>query len=287
MRIEYSDFQETVRDNAGEILTTSGGRALFQVITTNDGVRFTPVSTGKQRGVRAVDIRRYLVVFNETQSTITSDYRDNFRNASYVPSVIKLWIGQHPDAPLIEFDRQEKARLDPDNAAEEGELKIRLHVQRERSRELVKMAKQIFREKHNGHLYCEVCSFDFEKIYGDPDFIEAHHRVPLHQLEPGTKTKLSDLQMVCANCHRMLHRGVQWPTIESLQKGIRTIRMTYRPSHDESSCNKQRHRVTHADTSKAFRLRSCPPGSDHAAGQQSEVEKCASYAQSCFPSSSF
>ena len=55
----------------------------------------------------------------------------------------------------------------------------------------------------------------------DPlQLLEAHHRIPLCDLEPGTKTKLSDLAMVCANCHRMLHRGNPWPTVDKLKLKI-------------------------------------------------------------------
>ena len=39
-------------------------------------------------------------------------------------------------------------------------------------------------------------------------FIEVHHRAPLADRAPeGSKTKLEDLALVCANCHRMLHRN--------------------------------------------------------------------------------
>lgn len=35
--------------------------------------------------------------------------------------------------------------------------------------------------------------FDFGQTYGEPDFIEVHHLIPLRDLKPGDKTKLSDL----------------------------------------------------------------------------------------------
>lgn len=56
---------------------------------------------------------------------------------------------------------------------------------------------------------CMACGFDFEKAYGElgKDYIEVHHIVPLAsrneeiQVNPAT-----DLIVVCANCHRMIHR---------------------------------------------------------------------------------
>lgn len=220
MKITYSSFQETVNGNAGEVLVTAGGRARFRLEQSGDGVRFTPLSSGKSRGLNAEAVQRYLDIFNETQSTTTSDYTKKMRNASYVLSVIKLWIGQQPDAPLIKDETSEVGEIDLEFSALEGDIKVRSHRHRERSRELVLMAKQVFREENDGRLFCEVCGFDFGKIYGAHDFTEVHHKIPLCDLEPDTKTMLSDLVMVCANCHRMLHRGNPWPTVAELRKKI-------------------------------------------------------------------
>ncbi|RZK29449.1 MAG: HNH endonuclease, partial [Hymenobacter sp.] len=59
-----------------------------------------------------------------------------------------------------------------------------------------------------GSMACEVCGFDFEAAYGElgAGYIEVHHTKPVHTLAPGTKTKLADLALLCANCHRMAHR---------------------------------------------------------------------------------
>jgi predicted HNH restriction endonuclease len=62
-----------------------------------------------------------------------------------------------------------------------------------------------------GSLVCEVsgCGFDFFRTYGElgREFAECHHRVPLSLLAGVRETRLEDLAIVCANCHRMLHRG--------------------------------------------------------------------------------
>ncbi|RSV14514.1 HNH endonuclease [Sphingomonas sp. ABOLH] len=36
--------------------------------------------------------------------------------------------------------------------------------------------------------------------------IEVHHVKPVHTLKPGSKVRLTDLVLLCANCHRMAHR---------------------------------------------------------------------------------
>jgi 5-methylcytosine-specific restriction protein A len=97
---------------------------------------------------------------------------------------------------------------DGEMEAEEGKLVLRVHKSRERDPKLVRKKKAAVLQT-KGCLKCEVCSFDFSERYGThgTGFIEAHHRKPVSKLLVGDKTKLSDLALVCANCHRMLHKG--------------------------------------------------------------------------------
>ena len=111
---------------------------------------------------------------------------------------------------------------DPDidgEDAPEGKLLTRIHHRRERSRKLVKRKKTSVWKK-NGKLICEACSFDFVEKYGErgEGFIECHHTKPVSELVDGHKTKLSDLALVCANCHRMIHAKKPWLTVEKLRK---------------------------------------------------------------------
>jgi 5-methylcytosine-specific restriction enzyme A len=103
--------------------------------------------------------------------------------------------------------------------AEEGRLLTRLHRIRERKPELVAERKLRAMGKF-GRLNCEACSFDFEERYGSrgKGFIEAHHTKPVETLVESSKTKLEDLALLCANCHRMVHAARPWLSIEALQK---------------------------------------------------------------------
>lgn len=89
---------------------------------------------------------------------------------------------------------------------EEGGVVVRLHRRYERDAKLIAAKKAA--AKAAGSLACEVCEFDFAKRYGEIgiDFIEVHHVKPVHMIKPGEKTKLSDLALLCSNCHRMAHR---------------------------------------------------------------------------------
>jgi 5-methylcytosine-specific restriction protein A len=106
----------------------------------------------------------------------------------------------------------------------EGEVLTRLHLTRERSKEAVARKKeQVLAEI--GRLECEACGFDFEAVYGQlgEGFAECHHTCPLAELSGRRATRLTDLAVVCANCHRMLHRGKQRMTVEGLRRLIHQL----------------------------------------------------------------
>lgn len=92
----------------------------------------------------------------------------------------------------------------------EGKILYRLHKSRERNNKLVREKKKSALLKNN--LKCEVCEFDFKKIYGDlgEGYIECHHITPISQYNDMKNTKLEELILVCSNCHRMLHRKRPW-----------------------------------------------------------------------------
>ncbi len=87
-------------------------------------------------------------------------------------------------------------------------------MSRERNQSLVKRKKAA-----SSDLSCEVCGFNFDNVYGKTGegYIECRHVVPLAELEPGAKTRLKDLALVCANCDRVLHRQRPWPPIDQLR----------------------------------------------------------------------
>ncbi|MER7167881.1 HNH endonuclease [Micromonospora sp. NPDC000207] len=108
---------------------------------------------------------------------------------------------------------------DPDldgASAQEGGLLERLHLRRERDRGIRNKAVKAYKRKH-GHVACEACGFDFAVAYGPrgEDYIECHHKVPLSE-SGATTTRVSDLVLLCSNCHRMIHRSRPWLTFDEL-----------------------------------------------------------------------
>ncbi len=108
-----------------------------------------------------------------------------------------------------------------DEGFPEGKIVERKHTARERNAALVKSAKDAYK-KTNKHLCCEACNFDFEKTYGErgSNYIEAHHIVPVSEMQASQKTKITDIAMVCSNCHRILHRSRPWLTVSELKSLI-------------------------------------------------------------------
>ena len=100
----------------------------------------------------------------------------------------------------------------------EGRRKLVQHIIRERDQELVNRKKKMARS-----LSCEVCGFNSESCYGVP-YCEVHHIKPLAKLKEGTETRLEDLAIVCANCHRIIHSENPPIGINRMKKLIRQHR---------------------------------------------------------------
>jgi 5-methylcytosine-specific restriction enzyme A len=103
----------------------------------------------------------------------------------------------------------------------EGRRLLKLHKFRERKRRIVNRKKESVL-KATGLLLCEACSFDFAAVYGKlgEGFAECHHRLPLAESDAEAPTRLEDLAIVCANCHRMLHRSRPMMKVEELRSVI-------------------------------------------------------------------
>ncbi|MCJ8151856.1 HNH endonuclease [Shinella sedimenti] len=91
----------------------------------------------------------------------------------------------------------------------EGNPKIVTHLKRERQPGLSKQKLSEFIAEH-GRIFCEECRLDPVERYGaeaGAACIEVHHhRTHIAKMQPGHKSKTSDLKCLCANCHRVLHR---------------------------------------------------------------------------------
>lgn len=114
---------------------------------------------------------------------------------------------------------------DPDEGIDEevfleGRSATQAHRRRERSKKLRK--KLLEKRKKDQTLHCDVCGY--RNQLGDVRFddagFEAHHLRPLADLGE-TATKLADVALLCATCHRLTHRAIaiekRWLTLEEVR----------------------------------------------------------------------
>lgn len=111
---------------------------------------------------------------------------------------------EEPERPPLSAEDQEWA---------EGSKKRVWHLKAERRSGLSKAKREQLKRRNEGRLFCERCKFDPVKEYGTElaeSCIEVHHaRVAVADMTPDHKTQLEDLQCLCANCHRLVHREIQ------------------------------------------------------------------------------
>jgi hypothetical protein len=111
--------------------------------------------------------------------------------------------------PKGEAQREESGGSD-DPEWREGTKELRKHLTRERASGLREAKKAEFRRQHDGQLFCERCKMDPVAVFRSTDgeaCIEVHHRkVQVKDMPADHKTRLEDLECLCANCHRVVHR---------------------------------------------------------------------------------
>lgn len=135
-------------------------------------------------------------------------------------ALLQLWT-YHIGPERLELDWDEE-EAEFEELHQEGGLKLRIHRRRERDRKLrdKKIASVI---NAHGIVKCEACGEDLRDKYGDRSakIFECHHVMPL-SVTGETHTSLSDLAVLCPNCHRVAHVINPWPTLEQLREQVQS-----------------------------------------------------------------
>jgi len=199
-------------DAEHHIITASGRAELPRAIPLTPylrQIRFegkTPTLRPKRGRVDAQQVRRLRKITPETAAMFE-----------------RLW-GESPAASLRRAALTSSAAADLDDALGfEGERKWRRHLALERNRTVIEAKKRSVRAE-TGRLACEVCRFDFAATFGEEleGFAEVHHLLPLHRAGGRVTTRLQDLAILCANCHRAIHRiGPDMPGIAEVRRRLR------------------------------------------------------------------
>ncbi len=158
--------------------------------------------------------------YSRLDKEVFFEFQDNISGLNKLAERIKSAISDEELSNKLYSIGEEED--DESHEVREGKVIYKLHKLRERDSKINKKKKEVYLRKY-GKLDCEVCGFDFYEIYGKigKGFIEAHHRIPLSDLDGESTTKLNDLALVCSNCHRMLHREIDSLSITELSKLVK------------------------------------------------------------------
>lgn len=99
---------------------------------------------------------------------------------------------------IEEYNNHELLNISP-KEIEEGDKVVRIIEVKKRNSQARILKLEEFKRIH-GKVYCEVC--------GEEDIcvLDVHHeRVHVEDMESNHITKLEDLKVLCANCHRKIH----------------------------------------------------------------------------------
>ncbi len=206
---------------------TKHGDPLYVVIWAEDateGEVLKPTAQGYQREIVALeDILRW----EDARGAADQEFERYFRKVAVVkksppPDALEREIApplpnyaEHPEAePSADAAAQASSA---DEAFAEGRVVIEAHIRRERDSRV--RDRLLADRRSKAVVACEMC--DRQSAGTDPviseAIFEAHHVVPL-AVGSDRQTKLTDMALLCACCHRLIHRAIAingaWLSIE-------------------------------------------------------------------------
>lgn len=194
-----------------------------QAIPRNQGVRkFALVRDSKKYPPKFVVRKAYGLIHSSDWSNVFGGGQEanNFlirRSQSLDGTLTFTIVDTSKNDQVVGIEAVEE---DPTAIFREGRVLqlFQRHLRIERNRRLIEAAKNS-RLKESGDLRCEACDFSFQKTYGElgVGFIEAHHKIPLGKLRRERNMRISDIGLLCPNCHRMVHRSNPLLPIEDLR----------------------------------------------------------------------
>lgn len=160
----------------------------------SDGVAF------KVGNIRAIATGRGL----QNTSRMDQEVWDEF--GSDVNSLRKFCDGIRSGVEVLKAE-PETEEDEEESEFKEGRVLTKLHKTRERNKSLRK--KLINKLKKSNELNCEMCGVEPKANLGEFGLrmFECHHIIPISEAVR-EKTKLSELSLLCANCHRLIHASI-------------------------------------------------------------------------------
>ncbi|MDP2181640.1 MAG: HNH endonuclease [Actinomycetota bacterium] len=189
----------------------SGLAELLNRLNRMNGLRARRTNADVIRGLEAVRVATSGSSGDEVIDAAWREYGTQRATLAAIAREIRLEVMLQDAPPAVPEDEE--------LTFPEGRQMYRRHRQRERSSKLTRQKKANVLHA-TGALACEVCGFDFAATYhelGD-GYIECHHNVAISSYATESRTRLEDLSVVCANCHRILHRRRPWLTADELKE---------------------------------------------------------------------
>lgn len=130
-------------------------------------------------------------IFSGREEIKRCNYNTNRSRSELIDS-----IKEKSKIHYVEIDNED---IDLNVELEEGEVITKLVKIKKRNALARKLKIENFKAI-NGRVYCEVCGIEDEVV------LDVHHdKVSVAEMEDGHVTKLEDLRVICANCHRKVH----------------------------------------------------------------------------------
>lgn len=169
-----------------------------------DGVAF------KLQNLHKVATGKGLGNVSQTDRAVWAEFSRKPEEVDQVSQLIRA-------SPIIVESQHDIMDSESEEEFFEGRLLTEFHKKKERHPGV--RTKLLASRRKHGPLVCDMC---FRKAKTDePKFedaiFEAHHLLPM-AMAMERRTRLKDMALLCANCHRLLHRAIslnkRWLTIK-------------------------------------------------------------------------
>jgi 5-methylcytosine-specific restriction protein A len=152
----------------------------------------------KVQNLRSRETGKGLGNVSRMDREIWDEFGANPAEVTRLTTLIRARIAADHKAATPEVDEAEDVEF------YEGRLLTQSHLRRERSAGL---RKALLKKRQGDALYCDVCDEAHSAL--PPELrtaaFEAHHIIPIAAVGEGA-TKIADVALLCATCHRLLHR---------------------------------------------------------------------------------
>lgn len=173
-----------------------------------------------KRGLRGGVTKATKEIWNEFYDDDEETFEANRKALRELADEIKADLESIPESPN-ENANGEQSTDDDTTAVQEGRIQKRVHFSRERKPQRDKKLRAFIKEHKK--VFCEACGTEGERYdLSKPERVfEVHHNIPLSKAAGIIETKLDDLSVLCANCHRAIHAHDPVPSVDDFKKTLK------------------------------------------------------------------